>query len=625
MNSIVAFGNTYLTLTLSAVSLALLMVYLPPQGRQLLRITTIFWPTALVMIAVSGLLFAVTPLLWPPLLTLANMTAIGACALLALITASWNRRLDRRLLIGLALAFAVATVAFEVWRQAGAPTFKWRVYFASLARAGFTAWMVVELWRFNRERQSVQVGCILLFGVAFALANLARAAATALTGDTGAPNLYSEGLLPFYVRIVIIATQLFVALSFTNYFFEVLWRQERDASAQLERRLQDDLRAAQSRENSLSEQLDLSQTALSGLKTHFAIALEAAEMGMWVRDGRTGEVWVSDGWRRIYGLGTDERPDSSTMLSLVHPDDRNQVYAFVGTLTDGDRHAIEYRIVRADGAVRWIATWSQLEKSQQGDLRFARAISVDVTERKEAERELHQRRLEVTHLSRVNMLGELSGGIAHELNQPLSAILSNAQAGQRFVAQEPLDVAELRAIFDDIVTEDQRAGEIIRRLRRLFTAGEVQRQRVDLNALIGETVRMLQSDLISHHVHCITELAEGLPSLEVDPVQVQQVLINLLLNANEAMASTPAEGRRIWVTTRRVPRDGVGVEVADTGPGIAPGDAERVFQAFHSTKAKGLGLGLSVCRTIVQAHEGRIWAQSRPGGGALFTFTLPVV
>lgn len=625
MNSVVFFGNAYLTLTLSAIALGLLLVYLPPQGPRLLRLTTVYWPAALVAIAVSGFMFAATPFLWAPLLTVANMSNIGASLLLALITASWSRRLDRRLLWTIGAVFVGFTVLFEVWRQAGAPTFALRVYFVCLARAALTVWMLFELWRFNRTQQSMQLRVVILFGAAYALSNLARATAMYFTGDGVTPNLYSEGVALFATRIFVVATQLFVALSFTNYFIESLWSQEREASRQLARRLEDDLQEAQSARLSLSDQLGASERALQGLRNHFAIALDAAQMGMWVRDARSGEVWVSEGWRQIFGLDPQETPSASAVLKLVHPDDQDIVRAFSAALKDGRRQSLEYRIVRRDGAVRWVTSWSQLEYDGECNLLFSRAISVDVTDRKASEDELHQRRLEVTHLSRVNMLGELSGGIAHELNQPLTAILSNAQAGQRFLARSPIDVQELRAIFDDIVKEDQRAGEIIRRLRRLFATGDVQRQAVDLNVLIRDTVQMLDSDLIRQRVACTIDLAQDLPMVQGDPVQLQQVLINLLVNACEALAVQPSDRRKISVATRWSSAEGVLVSVIDTGPGLAQGESSRVFDAFYSTKERGMGLGLSVCRTIVQAHGGRIWVAPPSGDGATFTICIPVL
>lgn len=625
MNSVAFFGNSFLTLTLSAVSLGLLLVYLPPHGSRLLRITTVYWPAALVAIAVSGLMFAAAPFLWPPLLTLANMSNIGASLLLALITAAWNRSLDRRVLMAAGVAFVAASVVFELWRQAGAATFALRVYAVCLLRAGFTAWMVVELWRFNRTQRSIQISMIIAFGLAYAAANLARAGAMFLTGDGVTPNIYSEGPALFYSRVFIISTQLFVALSFTNYFIELLWRQEHEANARLARRLEEDRQEALSRQTSLAEQLGVSERELRGLRSHFAIAMDAARMGMWVYDARSGEVWVSEGWRAIFGFGSDETPGSAQVQALVHPEDRDLVDTFVRALGDGERHSQEYRIVRRDGTVRWIASWSQHEIDPQGEVLFVRTISVDVTQRKEEERELQQRRLEVTHLSRVNTLGELSGGIAHELNQPLTAILSNAQAGQRFLARTPIDVAELRAIFDDIVSEDKRAGEIIRRLRRLFAAGEVQRQRMDVNALIVDSVTMLSSDMISHRVTCTTELATHLPPVNADPVQLQQVLVNLMMNAVEAMDQQPATQRRLVLASRRGADNSVEVTVTDSGPGIAPGEAEQVFAPFYSTKAAGMGLGLSVCRTIIGAHGGRIWVQPGRLGGAQFGFSVPAM
>lgn len=623
MNSVTVFGNTYITLTLSAVSLALLLVYLPPQGRSLLKITSVYWPAALVAIAGSGLLFATAPFLWPPLLTLANMSNVAGSLLLALITASWNRKIPRQAFVLVGFTFVAAAATFEVLRQGGAATFDLRVYAVTLARACLTIWMIIELWHFNRRQKSYQVRLIIAFSIGYALANLSRAAVMFATSDGVTPHVYAEGLAMFATRIAITATQLFVAISFTNYFIECLWSNERDANRRLASTMETDRQAALSRQSLLSDRLGASERALQEMRSQFAIALDAAQMGMWVRDARSGDVWVSESWRAIFGIGHDEPPRSATVSELVHPDDRHIFQHFSEALEDGQRQTAEYRIVRRDGQIRWIASWAQLEFDDSGSLLFSRAISTDVTDRKDAEQELQQRRLEVTHLSRVNMLGALSGGIAHELNQPLTAILSNAQAGQRFLSHPRIDIQELHAIFDDIANESARAGEVIRRLRRLFRAGQVQGQPTDLNSLIRDTVRMLDSDMISQRVACTLELSPSLVPVWADPVQLQQVLINLLMNAVEALAARPPDERRVTVVSERRAHEGLCVTVTDTGPGMNDQDTARVFDAFYSTKESGMGLGLSVCRTIVQAHGGRIWAAPGRDGGAEFGFCIP--
>ncbi|MBL8991432.1 MAG: hypothetical protein JNJ48_07625 [Phycisphaerae bacterium] len=238
--------------------------------------------------------------------------------------------------------------------------------------------------------------------------------------------------------------------------------------------------------------------------------------------------------------------------------------------------------------------------------------------------ELLRQRDELVHLSRVAMLGELSGAMAHELNQPLTSILSNAQAAQRYLARDPADVEEVRAILGDIVAEDRRAGELIHRLRLLLHKGEVQRQPADLNELVIDVLRLIRGDLISHSVEARTELAPGLARVPVDPVQVQQVLLNMVMNACEALGP-PADGvaRVVTIRSEAEPGGGVRVGVVDNGPGIAPELIERVFEPFVTSKARGMGLGLAVCRRIVEAHGGRMWAANYPGGGAGVYFTLP--
>jgi len=242
--------------------------------------------------------------------------------------------------------------------------------------------------------------------------------------------------------------------------------------------------------------------------------------------------------------------------------------------------------------------------------------------------ELERTRLqqaEMAHLSRVSMLGELSGSLAHELNQPLTAILSNAQAAQRFLASEQVDLNELREILADIVEEDKRAGEVIRRLRLLFKKGEAQRLPLDLNDVVQEVLKLTRSDLLNQGVTAHTELAPELPAVLGDRVQLEQVLLNLVMNACDAMRETPAEQRRIVLRTEVVDGEAICVSLADWGRGVPLEQLENVFQPFFTTKGQGMGLGLSICRTIMSAHGGKLWAaRNEAGPGAAFYFTLPI-
>ena len=266
---------------------------------------------------------------------------------------------------------------------------------------------------------------------------------------------------------------------------------------------------------------------------------------------------------------------------------------------------------------------ASISRTKLNGQNFYTVILRDISERKQAELEAQQQRSELAHLSRVTMLGELSGSMAHELNQPLTAILSNAQAALRFLAHDDVDLDEVRDILADIVDQDNRAGEIIRRLRVLLKKGEVQQRPLDVNDLVREVLKLLSSDLANQNVSASTNLALALPTVTGDRVQLQQVLLNLLINACDAMSGVDSD-RQIVVSTEMADGAGVRFSVSDRGAGISAERLEHVFDPFFTTKTHGLGLGLSVCRTIITAHGGKLWAANNPERGATFCFTLPV-
>ena len=254
------------------------------------------------------------------------------------------------------------------------------------------------------------------------------------------------------------------------------------------------------------------------------------------------------------------------------------------------------------------------------------ASIVDITERKLAELEAARQRHDLAHLARVTALGELSSSLAHELTHPLTAILSNAQAAQRFLADDNVDLDEVREILNDIVTQDQRAGDVIHSLRLMLKKGELQEHcdDVDLNEVILDVVNLMRSDLINRNVTLDTNLAQKLPAIAGDRVQLQQVLLNLALNGCEAMADYNSSERRLLIASQWE-NGAVRVSVADRGSGIPEEKIQQVFDRFFTTKKEGMGLGLSVCRTIIDAHRGKIWATNDAGCGATFHFSLPIV
>jgi PAS domain S-box-containing protein len=265
---------------------------------------------------------------------------------------------------------------------------------------------------------------------------------------------------------------------------------------------------------------------------------------------------------------------------------------------------------------------STLAPLQTGTGAFVLVSVLDITERRRLEQATARQRDELAHLSRVAMLGELSGSLAHELNQPLTAILSNAQAAQRFMALSPPRIDKLPEILSDIVKADHRAGAVIQRLRAMLRKEEPTRQAVDLNALVEDSMRLLRSDLLGRHVRAQPDLEVDLPPVVGDRNQLQQVLLNLVLNACDAMEGQ-ATDRRLTVRTRQSAQGRVEVSVADHGPGIPEADLDRLFDPFVTTKAQGLGLGLTICRSIVEAHGGRLWATNPGQGGATLHCELP--
>lgn len=376
----------------------------------------------------------------------------------------------------------------------------------------------------------------------------------------------------------------------------------------------------------LTRRLQVSEAALRESELRTRQAAQAAQMAIWSWDIAQDVIWVSGEGRGLHGITNHGPVNFERFLATVHPQDRARTQAAVEEcLARRGEFRAEYRVLTSAGHERWIAAMGRLDVTPAGLPGQLRGVSLDITERRQMEFEVLQQRNQLAHLTRVNLLGELSGSLAHELNQPLTAILSNAQAAQRYLAQPAPDLGEIREILKDIVAEDQRAGEVIRRLRLLLRKGEVQFQPLSLNDVVLEVLRLARSDLVSHEVTAHTVLAAELPFIHGDSVQLQQVLLNLVVNACDSMNGQPPDERQLTIGTRLSPDGGaVELSVADQGAGVSPDQLERLFEPFFTTKSHGMGLGLSVCRTIVTAHHGRIWAVNNAGPGATFCFTVPV-
>lgn len=350
------------------------------------------------------------------------------------------------------------------------------------------------------------------------------------------------------------------------------------------------------------------------------LAADAAGIGLWQRPAGSDRITATGRCREIYGLPPTGDLTLTGVLDLMHPDDRpGMVAAIEQSAREGQPFALEHRIIQPGGSVRWLATHGRCERSGGGT--EIRGASLDITGRHEAAAVTARQQQELAHLSRVSSLGVLSGSLAHELNQPLAIILSNAQAAEFMLESESPDLEELRAIIADIVREDRRAGEVIQRLRSLLRRGETVRQAFDLHETVREVLRLTHSDLIARGVTVTTRFGNAPAPALADRVHVQQVMLNLITNACDAMAGNAPGNRVLVIESVAGPHESL-ISVHDCGTGL-PEDSEKLFEAFHSTKAHGLGMGLAICRTLVSAHKGRLWAQPRPGGGATFLMSLP--
>src|SRR6266516_4505541 len=357
------------------------------------------------------------------------------------------------------------------------------------------------------------------------------------------------------------------------------------------------------------------------------LAADSADLGLWEWDLNKDEIWVSPTRRAQLGFPVSGKITFEDLISRWHADDRDKVRkALRDAIENGKDYEADFRRVFADGSVRWVAARGRVYADKQGKPIRLLGVSMDITARKQAELEAARQRHDLAHLARVNALGELSSSLAHELTHPITAILSNAQAAQRFLDADEVDLNEVREILDDIVTEDQRAGEVIHRLRRLLRKGEPQKHSddIDLNEVIRNVLRLTRSDLINQNVTVNTALAQNLPPVTGDWIQLQQVLLNLVLNGCEAIADCDSLERQLLIASKSE-NGTVRVSVTDRGRGIPEGKREQVFERFFTTKREGMGLGLSICRTIINAHRGEIWATNNSDRGATFHFSLPIV
>src|SRR6266513_2922876 len=366
------------------------------------------------------------------------------------------------------------------------------------------------------------------------------------------------------------------------------------------------------------------ETTLREREERINLAAESANLAFWSINFERKESWMSDKGRAIFNFGPDEPLSRELFLSRVHPEDRNAVdEAIERARASSQTFEFEYRLLRPDGDVRWLISRGRYVSNDDGGVRELMGVAIDITEQVEADLQLQLQREEMARMSRVSSMGELTASLAHELNQPLTAIASNAAAGRRLLAQGPPEARMFEELLADVAADARRAGDIIHGIHHFVRKSEGIRRPVNLNEIVRDVLRLLHSDLLGRGTAVETEFAPSLPAVEAEPVQLQQVLLNLLMNSLEAMQSTPTAKRRVIISTKCEANSSVLVSVRDFGGGVPKENLDKVFTHFYSTKPNGMGMGLTIVRSIVEAHGGKLTAESMDEG-ARFFFSLPV-
>jgi PAS domain S-box-containing protein len=369
----------------------------------------------------------------------------------------------------------------------------------------------------------------------------------------------------------------------------------------------------------------LEQTAeLRRSEALLAEAEKLSQTGSFGWNVSTGEIRWSAETFRIFGY---DRPMKLTMelaLQRVHPEDAAFVKQTIEHASqDGKDFDFEHRLLMPDGSVTHVHVVAHALGDELGSVEFVGAV-MDVTERKRAEEALRQTQAALAHLSRVMTMGELTASIAHEVNQPLVAVVTNGNACLRWLARAEPDLEEARAAVERIIRDGHQASEVIRRIRALAQKTEPQTAWLDLNEVIREVITLVHSEVLMQRVSLRAELSAALPPVRGDRIQLQQVIMNLVINGIEAMHAVTDQPRELQIRSQRYDADTVLVAVQDSGIGLDPQQMARLFDPFFTTKPGGMGIGLAISRTIIEAHGGRLWATPHDGPGATFQFTLPL-
>lgn len=366
-----------------------------------------------------------------------------------------------------------------------------------------------------------------------------------------------------------------------------------------------------------------SEQHLRRYQHYLAEAQRLGSTGSFGWDVDTGAVTWSEETYRLLQQDPSMAPDYGLVVSMVHPDDReNFLQTFERAIREKSNVDFEHRFVLPDGQVRHMQVYARLIVDEQTGVREMVGATMDITARKKAEVELHRMHLELTHVSRVATLGEMAASIAHEVNQPLAGIVTNASSTLRWLDREPANLEEARASVQRIIRDGNRAADVVGRLRSLFKKTGSSKEPLLIHDTVHEVIAFSRSEINKNSVLLRLRLDAGLPAVTGDKVQLQQVLLNLILNSVEAMSGSRQAARELTIHTLRHDEECLEVRVQDTGPGFDPQHREKIFDAFYTTKPSGMGMGLSISRSIIEDHGGKLWVEEHTGPGVTFVFTL---
>ena len=367
------------------------------------------------------------------------------------------------------------------------------------------------------------------------------------------------------------------------------------------------------------------EDSLRRSEAYLAEAQRLSHTGSWVWQvaGRNA-LYLSEEWYRIYGFDSEEgMPNWGQRLQRIHPDDRTKWQETIErAIREKSDYDVEFRILLPDGTIRHIHTVGHPVLTASGDLTEFVGSSTNITERKQAEDALRQAQADLARISRVTMMGELTASLAHEVNQPIAAAVTDASTCLRWLRRDQPDLEEARAAASRAVKDATRAAEIVRRIRLFFKKGNPHRELLDLNEVIREMTVLLRGETARYSILVRTELAENLPALAGDRVQLQQVLMNLMMNSIEAMRDIEGT-RELTIKSQPAENEQIMASVSDSGVGLPKQQMDEIFDAFFTTKVHGTGMGLRISRSIVESHGGRLWATDNTPRGASFHLILP--